>query len=266
MMVRSKITTPHGVLDSLVFGFIASSPLLIGCIVSLYFKLPDKLITTITAFGSGVLIATLTFSILVEAFEVTHTLPATIIGFLLGGISYGVANAILEKKSKTKSSKSGSLVTDSNANTDGSPPSGKSLFIGSVMDNIPENAALGITLASGGAINIAFLVAIFVSNLPEGLASTSDMKTAGLRRKNILILWSVAVVIGTLSTTIGYSILSTASPPIISISIAFAAGAILVMLGETMIPEAFRKESFGKGVALLAGFIIAIFLTKAQGG
>src|SRR6476646_1322598 len=84
MMVRSKITTPHGVLDSLVFGFIASSPLLIGCIVSLYFKLSDKLITTIMAFGSGALIATLTFSILVEAFEVTHTLPATIIGFLLG--------------------------------------------------------------------------------------------------------------------------------------------------------------------------------------
>jgi ZIP family zinc transporter len=92
------------------------------------------------------------------------------------------------------------------------------------------------------------------------------MKSSGLRRKNILILWSVAVVIGALSTTIGYSILSTASRPIISISIAFAAGAILVMLGETMIPEAFRKESFGKGVALLVGFVIAVLLTKAQGG
>jgi len=76
----------------------------------------------------------------------------------------------------------------------------------------------------------------------------------------------VAVVIGTLSTTIGYSILSIASPSIISISIAFAAGAIIVMLGETMIPEAFRKESFGKGVALLAGFVIAVLLSKAQGG
>jgi len=114
--------------------------------VSLYFKLPDKLITTIMAFGSGVLIATLTLSILVEAFEVTHTLPATIIGFLLGGISYGGANAILEKKSKTRSSKSGSLVTDSNANTDGSPPSGKSLFIGSVMDKSPKMQRLELHL------------------------------------------------------------------------------------------------------------------------
>jgi zinc transporter, ZIP family len=264
MMVRSKIINSHDALDSLVFGFVASSPLLIGCILSLFFKLSEKLISTIMAFGSGVLIATLTFSILVEAFKITHTLPATILGFVLGGISYGIANAILNRKSKTKSSKSGNLATDSKI-TNSSPPSGKSLFIGSVMDNIPENAALGITLASGGVINIAFLVAIFVSNLPEGLASTSDMKSAGLRRRNILILWSVAVAIGTLSTTIGYSILSNSSPPIISISIAFAAGAILVMLGETMIPEAFRKESFGKGVALLTGFVIAVLLTKAQG-
>lgn len=80
------------------------------------------------------------------------------------------------------------------------------------------------------------------------------------------MLWSLAVVIGTISTTIGYSVLSNASPPIISISIAFAAGAILVMLGESMIPEAFRKEGFVKGLALLAGFLIALILTKAQGG
>src|SRR6478672_4884769 len=270
MMVQSKITTPHGVLDSLVFGFIASSPLLIGCIVSLYFKLPDKLITTIMAFGSGVLIATLTFSILVEAFSVTHTLPATAIGLILGGVSYSIANSILERKSKSKSSKIGytnkSDGNDKIAIDKKNSTSGKSLFIGSIMDNIPENAALGITLAAGGAINIAFLVAIFVSNLPEGLASTSDMRSTGLSRNYILKLWSVAIVIGTIATAIGYAILSNTSPTIISISIAFAAGAILVMLGESMIPEAFKKEGFEKGIALLAGFLVAVILTKAQGG
>jgi zinc transporter, ZIP family len=150
--------------------------------------------------------------------------------------------------------------------SDGKPASGRSLFIGSVMDNIPENAALGITLAAGGTINVAFLVAIFVSNLPEGLASPNDMKSSGLSRRHILALWSVAIVIGTISTTIGYSILSNTSPTIISISIAFAADAILVMLGESMIPEAFKKEGIGKGMALLAGFLIATILTKAQGG
>ena len=94
-------------LSSLVLGFIASSPLLVGCQLSLFAKLSQNVITTIMAFGSGVLIATLTFSILIEAFNITHTLTATAIGFILGGVSYSVANLILERKSKSKGSKIG---------------------------------------------------------------------------------------------------------------------------------------------------------------
>ena len=207
------------------------------------------------AFGSGVLVATLCFSILPEAFSYTHELTATATGFILGGLSYIIANAIIERKSKAKPSTNTCRKTPLDYSTiETQPASGKALFIGSIVDNIPENAALGITLAAGGALNIAFLVAIFVSNLPEGLASTNDMKISGLSRKYILLLWSMAVIIGTFSTSIGYSVLSNTSPPIISISIAFAAGAILVMLGESMIPEAFKKEGFGKGLALLAFF------------
>jgi len=97
------------------------------------------------------------------------------------------------------------------------------------MDNIPEKAALGITLAAGGTVNVAFLIAIFDSDLAERVASTYDMKSSGLSRK---WLWSIAIVIGTISTTIGYGILSNTSPATISISIAFAAGATLVMLGS----------------------------------
>lgn len=235
-------------------GFIASSPLLIGCLVSLFANLTQRLITTIMAFGSGVLIATLCFSILPEAFSYTHTLQETATGFILGGLSYIIANAILERKSKAKASTNHTRTAGDKPQIGSKPASGRALFIGSVMDNITENAALGITLAAGGALNIAFLVAIFVSNLPEGLASTNDMKVSGLSRKHILILLLVAVVIGTFSTTIGYSILSNTSPTIISISIAFAAGAILVMLGESMIPEAFKKEGFGKGLACWQAF------------
>ena len=91
------------------------------------------------------------------------------------------------------------------------------------------------------------------------------MKVSGLSRKYILLLWSVAVIIGTFSTTIGYGVLANTNPHVISISIAFAVGVILVMLGESMIPEAFKKEGFGKGLALLAGFLIALILTVVQG-
>lgn len=113
------------------------------------------------AFGSGVLIATLTFSILVEAFSVTHTLPATVTGFILGGISFSLADYFLKRKSVSKSpvAKQGN-VSDHKEKSSGKSDSGQSLFIGALMDSIPENAALGITLAMGGALNIAFLAAI----------------------------------------------------------------------------------------------------------
>lgn len=166
----------NGIFDSLIWGFIASSPLLIGCLIALYVNLSRQVITTIMAFGSGVLITTLTFSILVEAFQVTHTLHATVTGFILGGISFSIANYFLKKKSAAKAS-SNNLKKGSNYKEKGnttSSDSGRSLFIGALMDGIPENAALGLTLATGGVLNIAFLVAIFVSNLPEGLALTME--------------------------------------------------------------------------------------------
>ena len=175
-----------------------------GCLISLFTNLSQKLITTIMTFGSGVLIVTLTFSILVEAFDVNKSLPATATGLVLGGISYSIANSILERKSKRLNSKNRHLVVSDDKNDAVSKPtSGKALFIGSVMDNIPENAALGITLAAGGALNIAFLVAILVSNLPEALASTNELKASGMSRRNILILWSVATAIGTITTAVG---------------------------------------------------------------
>jgi zinc transporter, ZIP family len=169
------------------------------------------------AFGSGVLIATLTFSILVEAFSVTHIIPATATGFVLGGVTCSIADFILERKSKSRDP--AAIRFGGKYASSGESVSGRSMFIGSIMDCIPENAALGITLAAGGAINIAFLVAIFISNFPEGLASTHGMKSGGLGTKRILVLWSIALIIGTVSTAIGYSVLSYASPPIRSISI-----------------------------------------------
>jgi zinc transporter, ZIP family len=218
------------------------------------------------AFGSGVLVATLTFSILIEAFSVTHTLPATVTGFILGGISFSFADYFLKRKSASKSyvDKQDHVSSDKER-SNGQSQSGQSLFIGAIMDMVPENAALGITLAMGGALNVAFLAAIFISNLPEGLASTNGLKDNGLSRKRIFALWSIALVIGTLSTIIGYTVLSYASPPIISISIAFAAGAILVMLADSIIPEAFKEAGMLKGNCIIGRFSNCSHTDKGAG-
>jgi ZIP family zinc transporter len=147
----------------------------------------------------------------------------------------------------------------------GKDASGLSLLVGSVMDNIPENMALGISLVTGGVVNIVLIVAIFISNFPEGLASTSGMSSNGKSRKYIVGLWAIAVLVGTVSTAIGFSVLSKADPSIISLSMSFAAGAILVMVAESMIPEAYEEAGMKIGIATMVGFGVA-FILESMGG
>jgi zinc transporter, ZIP family len=248
--------------------------LVIGCTVALFVSLRKSVIAAIMAFGSGVLVAALTFSLVEEAFSLSQSIPPVVIGFILGGVSYSVANHILDRKSKSKSktegTRGGAVRKRKRSHGDnaggGKSASGLSLLVGSVMDNIPENMALGISLVTGGAVNIVLIAAIFISNFPEGLASTEGMKSNGRSKKYILVLWCIAVIIGTISTAIGFAVLSKASPFIISVAISFAAGAILVMLAESMIPEAFEEGGSKIGLAAMAGFAIAFVLGRLGGG
>ena len=244
---------------------------MIGCTVGIFVSLPKSIIAAIMAFGSGVLVAALTFSLVEEAFSLSQSIPPVVIGFVLGGVSYSIANYILDRRSKSKSDDNTSNAVRKRKRSHGDnagggkSASGLSLLVGSVMDNIPENMALGISLVTGGAVNIVLIAAIFISNFPEGLASTEGMKSNGRSKKYILVLWSVAVVIGTISTAIGFAVLSKASPFVISVAISFAAGAILVMLAESMIPEAFEEGGSKIGLAAMAGFAIAFVLGRLGG-
>ena len=275
------INLQHNIFESLIWGFIASIPLVIGCIVALFVSLPKGVIAAIMAFGSGVLVAALTFSLVEEAFSLSQSIPPVVIGFILGGVSYSVANRILDKKSSghgNSPANSNTRGTRSNSSPvrnrkrshgdnagGGKSASGLSLLVGSVMDNIPENMALGISLVTGGAVNVVLIAAIFISNFPEGLASTEGMKSNGRSKKYIIGLWSISVIIGTISTAIGFAVLSKASPFVISVAISFAAGAILVMLAESMIPEAFEEGGSKIGLAAMAGFAIAFILGRLGG-
>ena len=252
--------------ESLIWGFVASIPLIIGSVVALFVSLPKSIIAAIMAFGSGVLVAALSFSLMEEAFNLSQSIPSVAIGFILGGISYSAANRILDKKSKDDSSVRARKRSHGENSGGGKSTSGLSLLVGSIMDNIPENMALGISLVTGGAVNVVLIAAIFISNFPEGLASTHGMKANGRSKKYILFLWSIAVVIGTISTAIGFAVLSKTSPAIISVAISFAAGAILVMLAESMIPEAFEEGGSKIGLAAMAGFVIAFILGRIGGG
>src|SRR5919206_751611 len=258
-MVTSSVGT---LFDSLLWGFVASIPLIAGAVLASFINLKKPIIASIMAFGAGVLVAALTFSLIEEAYNLVNDLTPVVLGFALGGLSYSVANHILNKRSGTKNRK---RSHGENAGG-GKGASGIALMIGSLMDNIPENMALGISIVAGGTVNIVLIAAIFISNFPEGLASSQGMKSNGKSIKKILLLWAIVVAVGTISSAIGYSILANVNKDVVSIALSYASGAILVMLAESMIPESFEEGGSKIGLATMAGFAVAFALGRLGGG
>src|ERR687885_265550 len=257
------VTSAAGTLfDSLLWGFVASIPLIAGAILASFVNLKKPIIATIMAFGAGVLVAALTFSLIEEAYGLVNDLVPVVLGFALGGLSYSAVNHILNRKSSTKSRK---RSHGENAGG-GKDASGIALMIGSLMDNIPENMALGISIVAGGTVNVVLIAAIFISNFPEGLASSQGMKSNGKSTKQILLLWAVVVAIGTVASAIGFSVLANVNKDIVAIALSYASGAILVMLLESMIPEAFEEGGSKIGMATMAGFAVAFVLGRLGGG
>ena len=257
-MVTSSVGT---LFDSLLWGFVASIPLIAGAVLASFINLKKPIIASIMAFGAGVLVAALTFSLIEEAYNLVNDIVPVVLGFALGGLSYSVVNHILNNKSGTKNRK---RSHGENAGG-GNDASGIALMIGSLMDNIPENMALGISIVAGGTVNVVLIAAIFISNFPEGLASSQGMKTNGKSTKQILLLWAVVVAIGTVASAIGFSVLANVNKDIVAIALSYASGAILVMLAESMIPEAFEEGGMNIGLATGAGFMVAFILGTISG-
>jgi zinc transporter, ZIP family len=255
--------TSSTILDSLLWGFVAGIPLIAGAVagavLASYVNVKKSIIASIMAFGAGVLIATLTFSLIEEAYNLVNDLWSVVLGFTFGGVLYSAANYILNKKS-SGGTKHRKRSHGENAAGGGKDASGIALMIGSLMDNIPENMAVEISIAAGGVVNIVLIAAIFISNFPEGLASSQGMKNSGKSKTKILLLWLVVAVTGTISSAIGFSVLANVNKDIISIALSYASGAILVMLPESMIPEAFEEGGSKIGLAAMAGFMVAFIL------
>ena len=151
--------------------------------------------------------------------------------------------------------------------TDGIPSmrdprtSGLALVLGAVLDGVPESIVLGLSLLSSEGIGVAVLVAVFISNLPEGLSASEDLSAGGTSRRSILGLWVVVVFASAFASAIGYGVLGQMGPHVVVLLDSFAAGAILAMLAESMIPEAYAQGGRAVGLATTLGFAIAAALS-----
>jgi ZIP family zinc transporter len=259
-------------LTALLYGVLASSGLLIGAVIGLVTAPPRRLVAAVVAFGSGVLVSALTFELMEEAF--TEGSPAfTIGGFLLGAVIYVVADVLLERLAARSPRREGRDPQDVVAGaqqipqtTEQATVSGVALLVGAALNGIPENAAIGIGLvANGQSLALVLLGAVFLGNVPGSMSSAVGMRQEGRSPAYILAAWSIVAGASTLATVVGYSLLSGLSPNLTAALLALAAGAILAMLADTMMPEAFQNGGPLVALATAVGFACAFLLSHLTG-
>lgn len=230
--------------DALLWGGIAASSLLIGALLAIVRRWSDVVVGVVLAFGAGALMASVAFELAEGGLRDGGPL-AVGVGLAAGALAYFFADRGVERWSGRK----------------GASAAGAPLAIGALLDGIPEQAVLGIGLAAGGGVSIALLVSVFVSNLPEAIGSSSDMLAAGRSRRFVLLLWVVVVVVSVLAAVAGALIADAAPPALAGVVDGFAAGALLVMLVDAMIPEARAKAKNVAGLATVVGFAVAASLS-----
>lgn len=243
-----------GLLQAGFWGFLGGLALLIGSAVGYYIKLSEKIIASIMGFGAGVLIAAACFALIEEAYGLGG-FDSTLIGFTLGVLIFTGADIYLAR-SGAKHRK----TADKSQVSEEYDESGSAIAFGAVLDGIPESVAIGLTIITGGLVSIATVVAVFISNIPEGISSSVGMKHMGWNKKSIFGLWfSISVICG-VASLLGYSIFSKFSPDVNAATLALASGALLTMIADTMLPEAFSKTHEYTGLIVAFGFILSFIL------
>lgn len=237
---------------ALGWGAIAASSLVLGAMLAFARSWSATLIGLILAFGAGALISAVSFELAEEGIAIGS--PGTVgLGLAVGAVTYFLADGLVARRAQSGGANGGSGQGEG---------SGKSLALGSFLDGIPEQLVLGIGLAGGEPVSVALLVAIFVSNLPEGIGAGVDMEASGMPRRGIIRLFVAVAVVCTLASGIGYAIADSISNDLQAGVNGFAAGALLVMLIDSMIPEARSKGGRTAGLIGVLGFAVAAALSN----
>lgn len=247
--------------EAAFWGFVSGSAILIGAFLGLYLKIGDKVTATVMAFGAGVLISALSIDLMAEAFEKTHD-PLTVgLSFLAGAIMFVGGDYLIDSRGG-HFRKHVHGISEQKKKEETGNNSGSAILLGTFLDGIPESFVVGASIAAGGATSIVFIMAVFLSNLPEGMSGSLGMKMAGMSNRQIMALWTATVIITVIASVCGYIFLGSSPGSLHAATMAFASGAILAMLCDTMIPEAFRYGGRAVALVTVVGFMTAFFLSK----
>jgi ZIP family zinc transporter len=244
------------------WGLLSGSALLIGALIGWFVRLSQRTVAAIMAFGAGVLISALSFELMDEAWHQGGFLPVAG-GFLGGAAVYTGCNWLLAAWGARHRKRSDKPSRDSDRANN--PENGGALALGALLDGIPESIVIGVSLLRGGGVGMVAVIAVFLSNLPEGLSSAAGMKSEGKSGGFVFLLWSGIALSAGLASLLGYVAFDGLDPAWIASVQAIAAGAILAMIVDTMVPEAFEGTHDFAGLIAVAGFLAAFALSKMEG-
>ncbi|GAA0810940.1 ZIP family metal transporter [Spirilliplanes yamanashiensis] len=254
-------------MEALIFGVIASSALVIGAVVGARVQLPKRVLAVMLAFAAGALITALSFELFEDAYEHGGIWRAAL-GLIVGAVVFTVLSAWLDRVARGgRPEEHGSEKLDPDAAASDraasaasrSGAAGLALLAAVTLDGVPENVALGVSLGEGTG-GLALLAAIFVSNFPEALVGSASMRAQGRSQTFILGTWLACAALLTVAVVVGAGPLSGADPETISLPLAFAAGAVLASLADTLMPEAYEKGGPTVALATTAGFVLSFVL------
>jgi zinc transporter, ZIP family len=241
--------------EAFFWGVLASSSLLVGSALALWVRLSRRAIGLVMGFGAGVLISAVSYDLVGEAVATADRGRAVAGGLFAGCGVFFAGDWYIDR-----------LGGEGRKSPGGRQTSGVALAIvlGIVLDGIPESIVLGLGLIGGGGISVAFLVAVFLSNLPEAAAATTGLFASGWSRSKIYGLWALVILVAGFASLAGYALLNDASPNVVAFVLAFAGGAILTMLADTMMPEAFEQGGKLTGVVTTLGFALAFAISSLE--
>jgi zinc transporter, ZIP family len=242
-------------LEAFLWGFGAAATLIAGGAFVLRWRVGNRTLGMIMAFGSGVLISAVSFELVQEGFDQAGSSGRVALGLFAGSAVFFAGDFLIDRMGGESRKSSGGEQADGSA---------LAIVLGIVLDGIPESIVLGLTIVLGGGISAAFLVAVALSNVPEAVAATSGLSAGGWPGRRILGLWTLVSVVSGLAALVGFAVFDSASPQTTAFVLSFAAGAILTMLADTMMPEAFEHGGKLVGIVTTFGFALAFAISALE--
>lgn len=231
------------------WGFVGASSLILGAFIALTGRLHGRALSLTIAFGCGALVSAVAYDLFEEAVRASATGAGVAAGFVAGALAYYIGDELIDRM-RGASAKKG----------DGGLP----ILLGAVLDGIPESIVLGLSLVGGTGPSLAVLVAVFISNVPESVTSSTKMLKHGRTPRWVVSVWVLVAIVSALAAAIGYGLLANAPGEVIAFFDAFAAGAILTLLATELLPEAHGESDKLVGLMTAAGFAVAALLSFSQ--